>query len=81
MDPLDAVILLTSCQNSRLFFITIDDYTISTTSEIEPYFIVLYIEQAHMEYRTGQLFSGRSCAGKRSEFLLSSLSRDNMKIR
>lgn len=36
MDPLDAVILRASCQKSRPFVITLDDYTISTTSGVEP---------------------------------------------
>ena len=36
MDPLAAVILRASCQNSRPFFITIVDYSISTTSGVEP---------------------------------------------
>ena len=36
MEPLAAVILRASCQNSRPFFITIVDYTISTTSGVEP---------------------------------------------
>ena len=35
MEPLDAVILRASCQNSRPFVITLDDYTISTTSGVE----------------------------------------------
>ena len=39
MDPLDAVTLRASCQNSRPFVITLDDYTISTTSGVEPFFV------------------------------------------
>ena len=37
MDPLAAVILLTFCQSSRPFVITLDDYTISTSSGVEPF--------------------------------------------